>query len=141
MGKVANGIGNVLWMIFGGLIMTITNFLKGIVLCCTIIFIPIGIQMFKVAKFAFLPMGKKVVKANCGGFKTFLNFVWAILLGWEQFLIYGLVGIIFCITIVGIPFGRQYFKLAKFILLPLGHTFAAMSPEEIEAEKRKKSKK
>ena len=116
--------GNILWLILGGLIGSIVAFLEGIILCITIIFIPVGLQMFKVSKFLIWPMGKQVVKVNVTGFKTFINIVWLILGGWENFLGYGLVGVIFCITIIGIPFGKQYFKLAKFTAMPLGHDFA-----------------
>ena len=116
-------LGNILWLIFGGLEMAIVSFLEGIILCITIIFIPVGIQMFKVAGFFIWPMGKQVLPTSVNGFKTFVNILWAILGGWEHFLIYGLVGCILCITIIGIPFGKQYFKMAKFIIMPLGHTF------------------
>ncbi|MBR1581401.1 MAG: YccF domain-containing protein [Bacilli bacterium] len=115
--------GNILWLIFGGLEMAIGAFISGIVLCITIIFIPVGLQQFKIGKFFIWPMGKEVVKTNPNGFKKFLNFFWAILFGWESALIYFLVGIIFCITIIGIPFGKQYFKMAKFVFTPLGHDF------------------
>ena len=119
--------GNILWLIFGGIELAIVSFLEGIICCITIIFIPVGLQFFKVAKFFLWPMGKKVVPTNVNGFKTFVNILYAILGGWEHFLIYGLIGCIFCITIIGIPFGRQYFKLAKFIIMPLGHNFVKES--------------
>lgn len=116
-------IGNILWLILGGIEFAIVSFFGGIFCFITIIFIPVGFQYFKLAKFFIWPMGKSVVNIKPSGFKTFVNIIWAILAGWEQFLFYALVGLIFCITIIGIPFGRQYFKLAKFIILPLGHDF------------------
>lgn len=125
--------GNIIWLIFGGLISSIFSFLAGVVCCITIIFIPVGLQYFKVARFVLWPMGKKVVATNCNGFKTFLNVLWAILAGWEGFLVYALFGLILCITIIGIPFGRQFFKIAKFIFLPLGHDF--VPEEDIPVEK------
>lgn len=115
--------GNILWLIFGGLIGAIVSFLEAVILCITIIFIPVGVQMFKVAKFMLWPMGKKVVNVKPAGWRTVLNVIWLILGGWENFLGYGLVGVILCITIIGIPFGKQYFKLAGFTAMPLGHDF------------------
>ena len=115
--------GNVLWLIFGGIESGIACFFSGLLCFISIIFIPVGFQYFKLTKFFFWPMGKKVVKVKPNGFKTFCNILWAILAGWESFLIYGLVGCLFCITIIGIPFGKQYFKIARFILTPLGHDF------------------
>ena len=115
--------GNILWLIFGGFIAGIAAFIEGILLCCTIIFIPVGLQMFKIGKFFFWPIGKQVVAVNPSGFKTFINILWAIFFGWEHFLAYAVVGLILFITIIGIPFGKQYFKLAMFIITPLGHDF------------------
>ena len=126
-------IGNIIWLIFGGLITSIFSFLAGVVCCITIIFIPIGLQYFKVAKFVLWPMGKKVESVNTTGFKTFINILWAIFGGWEGFLAYGLVGVILCITIIGIPFGKQFFKLAKFIILPLGHDFVKIEEAPAQA--------
>lgn len=117
-------LGNVLWLIFGGLEMAIITFLEGIILCITIIFIPVGVQMFQVSGFLIWPMGKKVVPASPNGFKTVLNVIWCILGGIWNALAFLIIGCIFCITIIGIPFGLQFFKLAKFTLMPLGHNFA-----------------
>ena len=115
--------GNILWLIFGGFFSAIASFIMGAFLCVTIIFIPVGLQFFKVGKFFLGPMGKKVVRVKPNGFKTFLNVLWAIFFGWESAFAYCLVGLFLCITIIGIPFGRQYFKIAKFVFTPLGNDF------------------
>ena len=116
-------IGNIIWLIFGGLEMAIITFLEGLLLCITIIFIPVGLQLFKVAKFLLWPMGKKVVEKKPNGFKMVINIIWCIFGGIWNSLMYLLIGVLYCITIIGIPFGLQYFKLARFILTPLGHDF------------------
>lgn len=115
--------GNVLWFIFGGFIWAIGLFLEGILWCITIIGIPVGLKLFQLAKFVLWPFGKKVSSVSPSGFKTFLNIIWAILGGWWNALLMLLTGVILCITIIGIPFGRQYFKMAHFMLLPLGKDF------------------
>ncbi len=115
--------GNILWVIFGGLIWAIIEFLSGLIACITIIGIPIGLKLFQFAKFVLWPFGKKVTPVKPSGFKTFLNIVWAVLFGWSMALGYLLTGVILCITIIGIPFGKQYFKMAHFALLPLGNDF------------------
>ncbi len=115
--------GNILWFIFGGFISAIISFIEGIILCLTIVFIPVGLQFFKIAKFFLWPMGKRVKPVNSSGFKMVINIIWLILGGWENFLGYGLVGLILCITIIGIPFGKQYFKIARFVATPLGYDF------------------
>lgn len=48
------------------------------------------------------------------------NILWFILGGFFSGLSWILVGIIWCCTIVGIPFGKQFFKLAKLSLAPFG---------------------
>ena len=116
-------IGNILWFILGGLVFAAISFVFGILCFISIIFIPVGFQQFKLANFFLWPMGRKVVYDKPSGFKLFCNIIWAILFGWIDMLFYGLIGVLFCITIIGIPFGIQYFKLARFILLPLGHDF------------------
>ncbi len=115
-------LGNILWLVFGGLIAAVLCFIQGVFCFISIIFIPVGFQYFKLGNFFLWPMGKEFKPESPTGFKTVVNIIWIILAGWEHFLIYGLVGCLFCITIIGIPFGKQYFKIARFILTPLGYT-------------------
>ena len=116
-------IGNIIWFVFGGLFWSIGAFIAGALLCVTIIGIPVGLQMFKLAKFVLWPFGKTVTPVNPTGTKQVLNIIWAVLFGWVMAVGYLITGLLFCITIVGIPFGRQYFKMAHFVLLPLGNNF------------------
>ena len=116
-------LGNILWLLFGGLMWGFVEFVLGLLWCITIIGIPLGLQLFKIGRFVIWPFGKKVTPVKPNGIKSFLNILWAILGGWVIALGYLLTGIIFCITIIGIPFGRQYFKIAHFALLPLGNDF------------------
>ena len=116
-------IGNVLWFIFGGLFWAVGEFILGILLCVTIVGIPVGLQLLKISSLVIWPFGKSVTPVNPSGFKMFLNIIWAILFGWEMALGFLITGLLWCITILGIPFGRQYFKMAHFVLLPLGQNF------------------
>lgn len=116
-------LGNILWVIFGGFFWALGLGLVGVICCITIIGIPLGLQLFKMAGFVLWPFGKQVTDGKVTGFKTVLNVIWAILFGWETALGFLLTGVIWCITIIGIPFGKQYFKLAHFVLLPLGKEF------------------
>ncbi len=120
---VPGTLGNIVWLVFGGLISSIVLFLLGGLVCLTIVGIPLGLQVFKLAKFVLLPFGKTVVNVNQTGFKMVLNIIWLLLFGWECALGHAVVGLIFCATVIGIPFGLQYFKIAQFVLLPLGHDF------------------
>ena len=111
-------IANVIWFIFGGLISALLWGIGGIVLCITIVGIPLGIQLFKFAKISFAPFGKKV-KLNYME-HPIANTVWLIFLGWETFLVFMLAGLLCCITVVGIPVGIQGFKYAKLAFAPFG---------------------
>lgn len=112
-------IGNVIWFLFIGLWSGILWFAAGLVCCITIVGIPLGRQCFKMAGLTFCPFGKDVVYG--GGTMSFLaNVLWLIFLGWELALYYVTAGLICCITIIGIPLGKQCFKMAKLALMPFG---------------------
>jgi len=113
-------IGNIIWFIFGGLIAAVVWFFAGILFCLTIIGIPIGMQLFKFAKLVLWPFGNEVI-INFDR-HPILNILWLIFFGWETALGYIFIGLFFCLTIIGIPFGLQWFKLSRLALLPFGAT-------------------
>ena len=57
-----------------------------------------------------------------GAGSVILNVLWLVLSGFWLFLGYVVAGIIQCVTIIGIPFGVQSFKLAGFALWPFGRS-------------------
>ena len=113
-------IGNIIWLLFGGIIAAIAWFLAGMILCITIIGIPFGIQCFKISQFVFWPFGKEIELGNFGVGGLIFNIIWVIIFGWEFAMAHLITGVIFCLTIVGIPFGLQHFKFAKLGLIPFG---------------------
>lgn len=113
-----NLIGNIIWLIFGGLISAISFLFAGLLCCITIVGIPVGLQLFKLAELSLAPFGKNVVTNP--GKHIILNIIWLIICGLWLALGYLFLGIMFCITIVGIPFGLQIFKFAKVVLMPFG---------------------
>ncbi|QFR24528.1 YccF domain-containing protein [Schleiferilactobacillus harbinensis] len=112
-------LGNILWFIFGGFLSAIGWFLVGCVWCITIVGIPIGLQCFKIAGLSLWPFGKEVVPSNRTG-SLILNILWLIFGGLELALNHLLWSLLLSITIIGIPFGQQHFKLAKLALVPFG---------------------
>ena len=114
-------LGNVLWFVFGGFWQGLGWSLAGVLWCVTIIGIPIGRQCFKFASLSFMPFGKQVVYGG-GAASVLMNILWLIVTGLPTALGLALNGLLFCITIVGIPFGMQCFKLAKVALMPFGAT-------------------
>ncbi|MEM5767286.1 MAG: YccF domain-containing protein, partial [Bacillota bacterium] len=87
--------------------------------CVTIVGIPVGLQCFKLASLSFFPFGKEVVYEG-GAVSLILNILWLIFGGIELACIAALNGLLLCITIIGMPFGLQCFKLAKLALMPFG---------------------
>lgn len=112
-------IGNIIWIILGGAALFLEWSLVGILLCLTIIGIPLGKKCFQFAKFALLPFGKAVVNDGSGA-SMVLNLVWILFFGWEIALTAAVAGVAMLPTIVGIPFAWQSFKIAGFALFPFG---------------------
>ena len=111
-------LGNIIWIIFGGLFTALAWLIVGLLLCITIIGIPLGKQCFKFAKLSLAPFGKKV-KLNFGK-HPIANLLWLIIFGWGMFLGYLVSGIACCITLIGIPAGLQAFKFSILALAPFG---------------------
>ena len=112
-------LGNILWFLFGGLAGGLAWVLAGCLWCITIVGIPVGTQCFKFARLAFFPFGKEIVYGG-GGVSFLANLIWILLFGWEMAVGYLILGLVWCITIVGIPIGRQCFKMAKLSFMPFG---------------------
>ncbi len=112
-------LGNILWFVFGGFWQGLGWSLAGVLWCITIVGIPIGRQCFKFAKLSFMPFGKEVVYGG-STVSVIMNILWLIFTGLPMALGLALNGLLFCVTIIGIPFGLQCFKLAKLALMPFG---------------------
>lgn len=112
-------LGNILWFLFGGLICGLSWYLSGLLWCITIVGIPYGVQCFKFGTLAFFPFGKEIIYGGGAG-RLVVNIIWLLICGLWMAIGYAVLGILFCITIIGIPFGKQYFKFAKLALMPFG---------------------
>ena len=112
-------LGNILWFLFGGLESGLLWVAYGILWCITIVGIPLGVQCFKFASLAFWPFNKEV-RYGGGTMSLLLNILWLVFSGLPLAVAYAVAGVIWCITILGIPFGKQCFKLARLSLTPFG---------------------
>lgn len=112
-------LGNIIWFLCGGIVSGLSWMVAGILWCITIIGIPVGVQCFKMAGLSFFPFGKEVDYGGGAG-SFILNIIWLLVTGVPLALEHLTFGIVLCITIVGIPFGLQHFKLAKLALMPFG---------------------
>lgn len=117
-------LGNIIWLLFGGIFIFIEYLVGGLLLCITIIGIPFGFQVFKLAFVALWPFGKKIESnPNSNGcLNVLMNIIWLIFGGIWIALSHVLIGLLLAITIIGIPFAIQHFKLAAVALSPFGKT-------------------
>lgn len=115
-------IGNILWLLFGGILIAIEYVISSLFLFITIIGIPFGIQTLKLASLAIWPFGKEVRNRPeaSGCLSTIMNIIWILCGGIWICLSHIFFGILFAITIIGIPFAIQHFKLASLALTPFG---------------------
>ena len=113
---------NILWLLLGGIFTAVEYVVSSLAMMITIVGIPFGIQTLKLSLLALCPFGKRVEPTpQSGGCLTILmNILWVLIGGIWISLSHLMFGILLCITIVGIPFGRQHFKLAGLALAPFG---------------------
>lgn len=116
-------IGNILWILLGGFLVSIMYFIAGLIMCVTIIGIPFGLQLMKLGCHALHPFGKSVqVKPNLGIGSTVFSILWIIFGWWEIAIVHFAFGVLCAITIVGIPFAKAHLRLALMSFAPFGFT-------------------
>jgi uncharacterized membrane protein YccF (DUF307 family) len=117
-----NLLGNLIWLIFGGFLAALGYLFGGLVLCITVFGIPWGLQCFKLAGLVLWPFGKKVVSdsSSNGCLNVICNVIWLISGGIYTAIIHFIMGLLLSITVIGIPWGLQHFKLVEISLMPFG---------------------
>jgi len=115
-------LGNLIWLILGGIIIAVEYFIGSIILMITIVGIPFGLQTLKMASLAIWPFGRDTrvdVRAS-GCLYIIMNIIWLLTGGLWIALTHAVFGLLLCITIIGLPFGLQHFKLTAIALSPFG---------------------
>ncbi|WP_025764707.1 YccF domain-containing protein [Dyadobacter tibetensis] len=120
-----NLIGNIIWLIFGGFAVFVEYMIGGLLLCLTIVGIPFGLQCFKIGLFTLLPFGQQVREAPqaSGCLSLVFNIIWIVVAGFWIALTHLFFGILLAITIIGLPFAQQHFKLMRLSFAPFGKEF------------------
>ncbi len=115
-------LGNLIWLIFGGLVTGLGYIVGGLGLCLTIIGIPFGIQAIKLGFAMFTPFGREIKTSDKadGVLRLIFDIIWLVLFGWEIAIAHLIAALILAITIIGLPFAKQHLKLSVIALLPFG---------------------
>lgn len=115
-------LGNILWLLFGGIIIAILYYVVGLLMCLTIVGIPFGVQLFKLGTYVLWPFGHDMEfgPGEPGCISVVMNLIWILLGWWEIAVLHLAFGLLFCLTIVGIPWGLKHFSLALQSISPFG---------------------
>jgi uncharacterized membrane protein YccF (DUF307 family) len=125
---------NVIWLVFSGIWLALGYALAGVVLCVLIITIPFGIASFRLAAFVLWPFGRAVVpKPGAGAASAVGNVIWFLLAGLWMALAHVILGVVLCVTIIGIPLGLGNFKLAAVAIAPLGKDIVSADDPRVAA--------
>jgi uncharacterized membrane protein YccF (DUF307 family) len=121
-------VGNLIWLIFGGIIIAIEYFIGSLFLILTIVGIPFGIQTLKMAALAIWPFGRdtRVHSRASGCLYIIMNVIWLLTGGLWIAATHAIFGLFLCMTIIGIPFGLQHFKLTAIALSPFGRDIVSV---------------
>ena len=115
-------LGNLIWLLFGGFVTSLGYILGGLTLCVTVVGIPFGIQSIKIGIANLTPFGTEIVELEDANnlLRTIFNVIWIVLFGWGIAIAHVIHGLILFVTIIGIPFAQQHFKMTYISLFPFG---------------------
>ncbi|MCT7959676.1 YccF domain-containing protein [Laspinema sp. D1] len=115
-------IGNIIWLIFGGFVTGAGYIIGGIGICLTIVGIPFGVETIKLGIATMSPFGREIVEDDNpnSNLKIVLNVIWIFLFGWEIAMAHLVLAALFAISLIGLPFAEQHFKLVAIALFPFG---------------------
>ena len=112
---------NLIWLVFGGLLMAAGYAIVALVMLVLIVTIPFGIAAARIALFCVWPFGRTIVRRpDAGTGSTIGNIIWFLFAGWWLALGHLITGVLMCLTIIGIPLGLANLKLIPVSLTPFG---------------------
>jgi uncharacterized membrane protein YccF (DUF307 family) len=122
---------NIIWLVFGGLVMALGYAIAALVMFILIITIPFGIASIRIAAFCLWPFGRTIIRRGDAGAASLIgNVIWFILAGWWLALGHLITGVLMCLTILGIPLGLANFKLIPVSLTPFGREIVDVDDAE-----------
>lgn len=120
-------IGNLIWLVFGGLLSGLLYLFSGLLICLTVVGLPFGLRSMKMGLEILMPFGKelKELPDPNSPLRLVFNVIWLLLFGWEIAIQHALWALILAVTIVGMPFALQHLKLIPLALFPFGRELAS----------------
>jgi uncharacterized membrane protein YccF (DUF307 family) len=116
---------NLIWLVLSGFWLALAYAFAGVIMCVLIITIPFGVASFRLASYVLWPFGRTVIRRpGAGAASTVGNVLWFLLAG---AIAHVFLGLLLCLTIVGIPLGLGNFKLAGVAIAPLGKEIVSTS--------------
>lgn len=120
---------NVIWLVLAGVWLALGYLVAAAIMAITIIGLPFAKQAVKLAGYALWPFGRTLLPAESRrvGLSVIANVLWFVFAGWWLALEHLFIGILLCITIIGIPLGVGSFKMAGAALVPFGKQVVKLS--------------
>ncbi|MEO1333373.1 MAG: YccF domain-containing protein [Myxococcota bacterium] len=120
-------IGNLIWLVFGGLLSGLLYLFSGLLICLTVVGLPFGLRSMKMGLEILMPFGKelKELPDPNSPLRLVFNVIWLLLFGWEIAIQHALWALILAVTVVGMPFALQHLKLIPLALFPFGRELAS----------------
>jgi uncharacterized membrane protein YccF (DUF307 family) len=127
---------NIIWLVLAGVWLALGYCIAAVLMAITIIGLPFAKQALKLAGYALWPFGRTLVPSSTRhkGLSVVGNILWFVLAGWWLALEHLIVGVILCITIIGIPLGVGAFKMSAVALVPFGKEVVRLSDISRPAE-------
>lgn len=135
---------NVIWVVFGGLVMALAWLLAAVIMAVTIIGLPWARACFNIALYSLWPFGKDAISRKTltgqddigtGTLGLVGNVIWFLLAGIWLAIGHVVAAVSCALTIIGIPLAIGHLKLANLALFPVGKTIV---PKEVaEAARRR----
>ena len=112
---------NLIWLIFGGIWLSLGYIFFGIIACILVVTLPAGVACFKIANYVLWPFGREVVPApGAGAMSGVSNVIWFLVAGLWLAIIHITTAFFQAITIIGIPLAIANLKLIPITCFPFG---------------------
>ena len=119
---------NLIWLILSGFWLALAYAFAGVIMCVLVITIPFGSRLVLPRRLRPVAVRQEVIRRPGAGAASMVgNVLWFLLAGVWIAVAHVLLGLILCLTIVGIPLGLGNFKLAAVAIAPLDKEIVSTS--------------